>query len=213
VPVFLINLDVRRDRWDAAQARLLAQGLRPERFAALTGQEALDRGYCVVRPEREQSEWHVGAGALGCAASHLEIYRRVATTGGDGAVIMEDDVLLAADFVERATYALHDRAPGTDVVSLGWLFYENSVRSRVVDAAYRMTGRRRRDRLSVEPFGFGTHCYWVSQQFATAATQLMNPVFAPIDAMIRAFTHYSSWQSEAHWPPLATQDATGSDIR
>ena len=41
----------------------------------------------------------------------------------------------------------------------------------------------------------------------------MSPIYAPIDAMIRAVTHYSSWQSEIHWPPLAEEVHSQSDIR
>ena len=69
------------------------------------------------------------------------------------------------------------------------------------------------DSTTVEPFGFGTHCYWVGPEFAAVSHELMSPIYAPIDAMLRAITHYSSWQAEIHWPSLATQDGSDSDIR
>jgi GR25 family glycosyltransferase involved in LPS biosynthesis len=213
VPVFVVNLDSRPDRWHLLQDRLRAIGLTGERVAALTGPDATESGYTVEVPDHQKAEWHVSPGGLGCAATHIEIYRRVAASIRPGALILEDDVVLPEDFVPRAQAALTTRSPHTAVISLGWLFYSRSLRSRLRDVAHHVGGTGSRDRLAVAPFAFGTHCYWVSREFAMAAPQLMTPVYAPIDAMLRAITHYSSWQCEVHWPPLATQDQSPSDIR
>ena len=165
VPVLVINLNSRPDRWDAVQSHLSASGLQPQRIPALTALDATDMGYRISVPEVEDAEWRVSPGGLGCAASHLEVYRRVAKMDSPGAVIMEDDVLLADDFVVRAQRALNKRSSQTAVVSLGWLFFTRSPRSRLLDATHRLLGRGSRDRLAVHPFGFGTHCYWVSREF------------------------------------------------
>ena len=214
VPLFVINLDSRPERWDAIQRRLAVHGLRARRFSALTAGDATARGYRICLPRAEQPEWRVGHGALGCAASHIEIYRQISQGGSQGAVIFEDDALLENDFTARAQAALQNRSSQTALLSLGWLFYRSTARTRVADAANRLRGSGpTRDRLAFQPFGMGSHCYWVSREFAAAAPELMAPVFAPVDAMLRAFTHYASWQSEIHWPPLATQDTSPSDIQ
>ena len=213
VPIYVINLDTRPERWEAIQRRLAAHGLSAERFSALDGERARSRGYRVCVPATEQPEWRVGDGGLGCAASHIELYRRISEGGDQGAVIFEDDALLADEFTPRTQAALRDRSSQTSLISLGWLFHRRTARGRAADAAYRLRGRGPRDRLALQPFEMGAHCYWVGREFSAAAPELMSPVFAPIDAMLRALTHYASWQCEVHWPPLATQDATPSDIQ
>ena len=213
VPIHVINLDSRPDRWEAIERQLAAQGLTAQRIAALTGQDARDRGYRLCVPAQEQPEWRVGDGAFGCAASHIEAYRLIAASEAPGALVLEDDAVLVDDFTTRASLALQSRSSQSSLVSFGWTFYGWTVRGRIAEAAHRLRGLGPRDRLAVQPFEMGAHCYWVSHEFSAAATELMSPVFAPIDAMLRALTHYASWQAEVHWPPLATQDATDSDIQ
>ena len=143
----------------------------------------------------------------------MEVYRRIAVSDAPGALVLEDDVEFAGDFVTRAQKALDDRSSRTALLSLGWTFFENNARMRLIDATHRVAGRGRRDRLAVQPFGFGAFCYWVSREFTVVAPDMMTPMYAPLDSMLCAITHYSSWQSERHWPPIATVDNSRSDIR
>lgn len=210
---YLINLASRPERLAEVYRRLDAVGMRPNRFAALTAQEAWTRGYRSVTPKHEQDEWSLTPGNFGCAATHLEIYASLVSSGRAGALIMEDDVCPVPEFASRVRRAIESRRDETHVVQLGYLFSTPRLASRAKDRLYRLQHGKPRDRLSVEPFRYGTHCYWISAEFAAAARELFNPVFAPIDAMLRATTHYASWQCEVHWPSLAGQDDSPSDIR
>ena len=100
VPVFVVDLDSRADRWDAVSRRISAQGLQAQRMSALTGSTASQLGYRTAIPQLEQAEWFMSPGAIGCAASHVEVYRRVAGWDAPGALVLEDDAVgasLAAD--------------------------------------------------------------------------------------------------------------------
>src|SRR5215467_4672455 len=58
-------------------------------------------------------------GAVGCALSHLQVYRRILGDGLERACILEDDVMLPADFgVLTDTIARHMR--GAEVVLLNF---------------------------------------------------------------------------------------------
>lgn len=213
VPIFVINLDSRTDRWSVMFERLEAHGLEAQRMPALTGAGATDLGYRTSVPRDEVPGWRMNPGALGCAASHLEVYRRVAGLDAPGALVLEDDVVFADGFVSRAQRALDTRSSRSALVSLGWTFYKPTARARAKDLTHRLTGRGLRDRLTVQTFGMGAFCYWVSREFASVAPELMTPIYAPLDAMLCAITRYSSWQSEVHWPPIAGVDDSPSDIR
>ena len=131
VPIFVINLDSRTDRWSVMFERLEAHGLEAQRMPALTGAGATDLGYRTSVPRDEVPGWRMNPGALGCAASHLEVYRRVAGLDAPGALVLEDDVVFADGFVSRAQRALDTRSSRSALVSLGWTFYKPTARARL----------------------------------------------------------------------------------
>ena len=97
---FLVNLDKSVERLKIAHERAAAAGVEFERFSAVDGralpEEEIRRvsspfrqwcalGYCLNR------------GEIGCALSHLEIYRKMAEENISLALVLEDDVLYLGD--------------------------------------------------------------------------------------------------------------------
>ena len=99
--VFVINLDRNADRLTFVSRQLAEQGVAFERFAAVDGR-ALDpaerkRCYSHVRALLDRG-YGLRAGELGCALSHVNIYRRMVAEGLEMACVLEDDVTLAPEF-------------------------------------------------------------------------------------------------------------------
>ena len=111
--IILINLDRSPDRLRAVAAQLDATGLPWERLAATDGRaldaEPLARAYS---PElnRKQNNRDLAPGEIACFTSHRRAWRRIAESGWDGGIVLEDDVMLAKFFPE-AVRALAS-APG-----------------------------------------------------------------------------------------------------
>ena len=61
----------------------------------------------------------ISDGALGCALSHVSLWKEAIRTGR-ALTIVEDDAVLAPDFVRRAAEILHDAPEGWDLVVWGW---------------------------------------------------------------------------------------------
>ncbi len=97
LPVFVINLDRRPDRWAAMSAQMDRLGIEAVRIPAvdarlLAAQEEWERDTNGNPPGRT-----VDLGAVACAYSHRKALRAFLDTGEQAALILEDDAELAPD--------------------------------------------------------------------------------------------------------------------
>ena len=124
-----INLDRREDRRRHMQAQLQGSGLSWERQAAVDGKsvdlEALVRsgvltargaGEVDMPVERKTFGITLTRGAVGCALSHLEAWKRAESAPGV-TIVLEDDVELRG--MDRVRERLRDVPEGWDLVYLG----------------------------------------------------------------------------------------------
>jgi GR25 family glycosyltransferase involved in LPS biosynthesis len=100
VPVKVVNLDRRPDRWTRMVEELAAAGLRRyTRVPARDGRalRAADEELFLFRENR--FGWR--RGVIGCALSHMGLWRDLAASPDPGAawLILEDDVRLGRDFL------------------------------------------------------------------------------------------------------------------
>lgn len=100
IPVYVINLDRRPDRWAAMCEQLDRLGIEAERVPAvdaemLANQEEWECGN--GRPTTIHRTRQADIGALACAWSHRKAMRAFLDTPAPAALILEDDAELAAD--------------------------------------------------------------------------------------------------------------------
>lgn len=234
--VNVISLDRTPERFTRFVER--HPGLPVERVAAVDGL-TLDRGALIgdgiLRPE---NTWRMGA--LGCAMSHVRLWRRCAE-GTDPIHVAEDDVLLREDFLTAAAAVLAS-LPAWDVVLWGHNFdWPVQIRPAaglgVVIVQY--------DHQTLDPAAFrtpgpspaalrlisatGTGCYSVSPAGAARMLRDCLPFGAEaavyLDKHPIALTntgidiemcrHYADWRAFVAFPALAASDndQTRSTIR
>ena len=107
LPVYVINLDRRPDRWAAISENLQRIGVCGERVSAI---DAKRLGETAL-------SWRIDLGAAACTFSHGKALRRFLESGSPAALVLEDDAELAID----TTALLHDRdwwPAGTRAVQL-----------------------------------------------------------------------------------------------
>ena len=90
LPVYVINLDRRPERWAAISAQLDGLGLAFERVAAMDANALQDDG-AVNRPP------FLDMGAKACLMSHRRALSAFLSSDHEAALVLEDDVLLASD--------------------------------------------------------------------------------------------------------------------
>lgn len=112
LPVFVINLDHRRDRWRYQRLQSRAFGIRVERIAAQDGRAGRSRW-----PSSPLTD-----GALGLWSTFIDLVQDLNDMGIEAAVILEDDAVLKPGFlrhVEALRRACGDTVAVVQVGSLG----------------------------------------------------------------------------------------------
>lgn len=166
--VYVINLDRSADRmaWMAKQCSDL--GLACERVPAVDGAslsaedlKALATPFCRN---------FCTASTIGCALSHMKVWRRVAEEGHPCTLIMEDDAELVPAFKAGLEQALRDVPPDYDILLLGCFFLCDKNRDYAwLHKLSRVFSPLRNDKRTwgsvfVPELFAGTHCYLVSQK-------------------------------------------------
>ncbi|MFK4824155.1 glycosyltransferase family 25 protein [Paenochrobactrum sp. BZR 588] len=118
IPVYVINLERSRARWEALQKRANDLDLHLRRVEAVDGRH-LDKVQLTNFDEASFRRLHGKTplpGEIGCYFSHLKALQIIADGDDNCAVIIEDDVLFANDFNE-VIEELQD-IQGWDVIKL-----------------------------------------------------------------------------------------------
>lgn len=207
-PVYVINLDRRRDRWLG-----VAQMLRSRGFTDVTRVPAVDGRQLTpafleryVAPEALQAlasprinhEDLGSTGAVGCYLSHVDVWRRVARSHTP-ALVVEDDAtvtpaLLAFAIVQHTSHMLAN----VDVALLGYLTLRSHVQN--ADGVVPYVGKF-----------FGTHFYYVTPEGARKLLQYALPITMQVDAYMGQCS--DKLRMVVHQPNLSWQTGGDTDIQ
>ena len=107
VPVFVINLRRREDRWAAISDELDRLGMETRRVEALDGSHATSEDFApFVRPDGWARRRYLDPASAACIVSHRNaLVRFLGETDALAALILEDDVKLASDLPDFLTAA------------------------------------------------------------------------------------------------------------
>ena len=119
IPVYLINIDRAADRLAEIERQSGELGLRFERIDGVDGARIPREQWIDVDHRRFQRRHGrtILPGEYGCYRSHLLALRRLLANGDKMAIIIEDDVALDRDFLDRAMSA-KEAAPTADLIKL-----------------------------------------------------------------------------------------------
>ena len=165
VSVKVMNLDRRPDRWARMVEALAEAGLgRYERVPARDGRSIRASQEDLALFDGNHFRWQ--RGVVGCALSHLGLWRRLASSADPRAtwLILEDDVSFAANFLAEWSRR-HDEVdqfdPAWELLFLGLHVDPWARRSEAVDTAPRPEPTRQVTRLTGMPAGVtgGTFAY------------------------------------------------------
>lgn len=175
LPIFFINMASRRDRLQHVEQQLSTLGLTATRVEAVTPSDFSD----ALEERRRSGLVRLNAGEIACSLSHQSIWQTMLDQHIPAALILEDDVVLAADLPDvlgdprllehdpdaiqletHATAALVGRPVPTAVAGVT---QNRLMSSSLGTAAYVMTNRLARrvlqrddlDQMSVDSLLFG----------------------------------------------------------
>lgn len=97
LPVFVINLDRRPDRWAAISENLGRLGIEATRIPAVDAKRLIAQEEWERTTNNNPPAWKIDLGAVACALSHARAMTRLLDSDAPAALFLEDDVDLAAD--------------------------------------------------------------------------------------------------------------------
>jgi len=182
--IFVINLKKRKERWRKTMQRLSLCGFDPgtvRRVEAVDGKELFrndpsrlksvlaDRAYAEIQHRTRSYHEQLTLGAVGCALSHISVWREVVKKQIPEALVFEDDIVPSRNFKVLLSERWPEIPRDRDLVFLGcW--------HRKSPAAV--------NKHVVRPVKiFRTHAYVISRQ---GAAILMNEVF-PLKVQLDAY--------------------------
>lgn len=148
---------------------------------------------------KRKHHYDITRGAVGCYLSHLDIYRKIASSDKKYGLIFEDDVMIASDFYKRMLFGLNTVPNDWDMYLLGLICLKCDVKS---------------DYINVNRF-WGTHGYLVKKEAAQKLIDNLDKLISKqIDADISLLIKQNKIKVYAINPIIvAQQNAFLSDIQ
>lgn len=142
---------------------------------------------------------------MSCTCKHFLIYEQIVKSGWQGALILEDDIFLAVDFVEEFNKSMRELFSRRDVFpSRAWVSYENSTLRFPSRTILKSTQRLYR---SGEPRCTGA--YYIGAEAAHSLLKIADTekVDLPIDCYVALVTKRNKSPLELYWchPTIAEQ--------
>lgn len=177
--IWLINLPRDTSRREAMEIQLAAMGLSWQLFPAIDGKAR--EAELKARADEEAYRRNMGAtllpGKLGVYASHLAVWEAFVASDREIALILEDDVVFHADFIEALQAALAGR-DHWDLVRF------NCIRAKL-PVRQGMVGRFRLNAY-VGPFT-GNACYLIKRDVAARLLPGLWPQTRALDHELNRF--------------------------
>jgi glycosyl transferase, family 25 len=128
IPVYVINLAKDVDRWHRIETSLLTLGISPIRIKAVDGTSRNSLIRRLIKHNFATKDWALTPGEIGCALSHIGVWKKVARHGL-AAVILEDDVEIPSSFERFYFKDLPLFLKRCDIVKFEGLFFDHTSRS------------------------------------------------------------------------------------
>lgn len=211
----MITYVITLDEDPALLTRLGKAGLNPVWFRGVRGATAKHED---VKPHVTPLFAEFGAkSTIGCALSHLKVWKTFLSTSDEWAIVMEDDVILVDDF-ETHFADLQSHVPtDADVVYLGCFGCDS--KSNFFTCAFNILGlcRDSYDRVNqrvVRPrVALGLHAYMVSRKGAKQLVKhLDGHIYNHIDMCIQGLAARGIVTTYAASPRLAYQTSTDTTV-
>lgn len=173
--IFVVNLKRSSERREYMQKLLKDFPYPWEFFEAVDGKEI--KNLSKVYSEKKAMHFYgkgLTQGEVGCALSHLAIYKKMVDENIDAALILEDDIIIEKDFLEVVA-ALRIKKTDNDIVLLG----QSDEKAIKQVWGKKISTYQKLHRLL--NYGYGAYAYIIDKRAAEKLYTLNFPVKVPSD--------------------------------
>ena len=171
--IYCINLDRDKSRWRSIKSYSDKHNLNIERVSAYYGKDVVEDEY--INKNILDKNHNLLKGQLGCALSHVQLWRKIKKDNNQFSLILEDDVKFNRNF-KKDLRKLIDFLPETwDIIYLG---------------GCNLHGKKYNEKL-IYPTKFGArynlccHAMLLNRERIGGLIDIMTPIKYPIDNQLR----------------------------
>jgi len=208
IPVKIINLDRRTDRWDNIKNTNFSFN-SVERFSAYDGSKDNELKDASVLTKltidsntRRYHEEISTKGGYACHKSHIALWRELVQSNYPYYIIMEDDLVLTRfnkdysvyDFVEEKYKLIEKSKKDFDIWLIGYIGLRDCKLTPNTEITPSETFNEPElactlpeSVVNVTSF-FGAHCYMISREIATELLKSLEPIMFHIDGLLSFFS-------------------------
>jgi GR25 family glycosyltransferase involved in LPS biosynthesis len=157
---YLVNLPKNTNKLEAAKTQLSYMGLTPTFIKGIEGSNVTDN--------QIGGEW-MNIGQIGCAATHLDIWKSIAQSTAEWSLVFEDDAVWHE--AARGIFPIYWSLVPEDA---GFVYVGHS--GELVNGQY--------NEYVINKVENCTHCYMMTPQYAAKFLEELKPCNRPIDSMI-----------------------------
>lgn len=192
--IYCINMDTSIDRWSNILHYNKTYNLDIERFSAYNGKTLnlhsfIQNGYLSIYNTLEK-------GQIGCALSHVFLWEKCRESHKSYFILLEDDVIIPANFTKTLECILEHAPDGWDIVYLGGCYVKGSL----------VNGQFIKPTAYESGFNLCTHAYILNKQSIPKMLDIMKPIQLPIDNQLR--NHFSKLNVYFYYKNIVKQNNT-----
>jgi glycosyl transferase family 25 len=146
--------------------------------------------------------------AIGCALSHIKVWKEIEASGRDYGIVMEDDVILEPQFEEKLTLALKHVPSDYDILYLGC--FDSSFFTNIMGVMGMSNQQEIINKYIKRPrVALGAHAYVVSRQGAEKLIKCLDRnIYNHIDYCLQGLAAKGALNVYVTTPRIAYQTST-----
>ncbi|HEJ9413162.1 glycosyltransferase family 25 protein [Proteus mirabilis] len=169
--IYIVNLEKDIERKASIKAQLDALNLDYQFISAVYGKALSQEEIAQLSPDFEKTSLTLPE--LGCALSHINIYKEIVENNISIALILEDDIKINSDLIELLEYISKYNNPNkAEVIILGKV-------NEYIDSFKKRINKKYSIAKAID--SSGTYCYCVNHLAAKKLLEFLQPVWLVAD--------------------------------
>jgi glycosyl transferase family 25 len=203
-PIFVINLDRSQKRRSRIVKMLEEYKYNFEIISAVDGYSLSEEEKSQYSAESSQNALNreLVPGEIGCALSHIKVYKRILDEDWDSAIVLEDDATIEGD-IESALSLIKDNEQTNDLVFLGH-------RGNTIPSFWYRKNAKNIKLAPVVNLPYGAFGYWLNRKAAQILSLNNQPIHLPADVVTARASQFGL-MVRGIFPPVITQAHIGEN--
>jgi glycosyl transferase family 25 len=219
IPIVVITLDRRPDRWAATMQKAEAANINPNRIVRLSAVDAstldtihhpsvsLLTAHNILKKTRRAHYEIDTPGAVGCSLSHFKAWKYLEEAQKDAIIVLEDDCNIPTDFNQRLATLIGDlpSAGSWDLITFYNTPFAGGSKGCKTEETMQTPWLKCLSQM-------GTHAYMVSRRGAQRLLERAYPIEIHVDAYMAFMARLEYIKMLWHPAMQVTQNFDNSDI-